>query len=412
MNKARFIIFAPSFQSCENQYLLIMITTTAANTSATTRISVVDSLRGFAIIGIILIHFLEHLNFYRWPEPSAFEQGLWDTVFYIGASKMYAIFSLLFGLSCYIQHHNREKRGIDFRPRFAWRMLLLFAWGMLDLVFFNGDLLCTYAVLGLLLIPLIKVSDRLLLILAGILFLQPIELVYFFCGLNDPTLQPMNLGLRSLWGELGEACANGGFWDVAYANLKNGLQINFGWATENGRLTQTLLLFILGMWLGRKRLFLNEGESMKFWRKALVAAIVLFAIAQTLLLTVPTDNLSPASAKSLTVLFTAWRNFGMTTFYVGGITLLYYQTSLRRGIDHLSYIGKMSLTDYLLQSIIGGWLFYNWGLGLYRVCSHGYSFVLGIVFCILLYFFCRFWTQRFRRGPLEELWARATAWKI
>lgn len=386
-----------------------MIASTTARNSTNTRISVVDSLRGFAVIGIILIHFLEHLNFYRWPEPSAFEQGLWDTVFYIGANKMYAIFSLLFGFSCYIQHHNREQRGIDFRPRFAWRMLLLFGWGILDLVFFNGDILCIYAALGLLLIPLIKASNRVLLVLAGLLFIQPIELVYFFCGLNDPTLQPMDLGLRSLFGILGEACADGGFWDVACANLTCGLQVNFGWAIANGRLTQTLLLFILGMWLGRKRMFLNEGNSIAFWRKALVAAIVLFAITQTLLLTVPTEGLSPASAKSLTELFTAWRNFSMTTFYVGGITLLYYQTNWHSAIDHLSYIGKMSLTDYLLQSIIGGWLFYNWGLGLYRVCSHGYSFLLGILFCIVLYVFCRFWTSHFRRGPLEELWARATA---
>lgn len=386
-----------------------MSTTTSPIAPKSARISVVDSLRGFAVIGIILVHFLEHLNFYAFPEPSAFEQGLWDTVFYLGSSKMYAIFSLLFGLSCYIQHHNKEVKGIDFRPRFAWRMLLLLGWGFLDLVFFNGDVLCTYAAMGLLLIPLVRASNRTLLICAGILFLQPIELVYLFLGLNDPALKPLDLGLAPLWGELYEACANGGMLDVAKVNLMYGLQINFGWAIEYGRLTQTLLLFILGMWLGRKRLFLNEGNTLSFWRKALVAAIVLFAIAQTLLLTVSIDTLSPAVARSLTVLLSAWRNFAMTTFYVGGITLLYYQTSLRKGIDHLSYIGKMSLTDYLLQSIVGGFLFYNWGLGLYTVCSHGYSFLLGIAFCIVLYFFCRFWTTRFRRGPLEELWARATA---
>ena len=57
------------------------------------RINIVDSLRGFAVVGIIIIHFLEHLNFYSFPEPTAFDPGLWDTVFYSGASKMYAIFA-------------------------------------------------------------------------------------------------------------------------------------------------------------------------------------------------------------------------------------------------------------------------------------------------------------------------------
>ena len=372
------------------------------------RISVVDSLRGLAVVGIILIHFLEHLNFYAFPEPSAFEQGLWDTVFYLGASKMYAIFSLLFGLSCFIQHHNQEKKGVDFRQRFAWRMFLLLLWGILDLVFYNGDILCTYAVLGLFLIPLVKASDRILLIVASILFFQPIELVYIVLGLINPETQPMNLGLGALWGELFKPCANGSFLDVAIANLSCGFQINFGWAIEHGRFTQTLFLFIVGMWLGRRRLFIDEGDNMLFWKRAMLWAVSLFVFTQLLLNTTSFGEMTPAVGQSLEILITAWRNFAMTTFYVAGITMLYYRTKAQRYIYQLSYIGKMSLTDYLLQSIIGAFLFYNWGLALYHTCSHGYSFLLGIAMCICLYFFCRFWAKHFRRGPLEELWARAT----
>ena len=372
------------------------------------RINVVDSLRGFAVVGIIIIHFLEHLNFYAFPEPTAFDQGLWDTVFYIGSSKMYAIFALLFGLSCYIQHHNAEKRGEDFRLRFAWRMLLLFGWGMLDLVFFNGDILCTYAVLGLLLIPLVKAPDKVLIVVAAILFLQPIEIYYIIKGILVPDATPMDLGYGHLWGVCYEACANGGFLDVAKAGVTTGLPINFGWAIENGRLTQTLMLFVVGMLLGRKRLFINEADNLGFWKKAMKVALLVYAVTQVLLLTISFDELPVCIGKSLEIQLTAWRNFSMMLFYVGGITLLYYTTRMRKAISHLECIGKMSLTDYLLQSIIGGFLFYNWGLGLYTVSHHRMSFVLGILFCICLYYFCRFWTSRYRRGPLEELWARAT----
>ena len=98
----------------------------------------------------------------------------------------------------------------------------------------------------------------------------------------------------------------------------------------------------------------------------------------------------------------------MRIFDGGGSALVYYTANVRKAISRLECIGKMSLTDYLLQSIIGGFLFYNWGLGLHTVSSHRISFVLGILFCICLYYFCRFWTGRFRRGPLEGLWARAT----
>ncbi len=378
-------------------------------TSSSKRISVVDSLRGFAVVGIIIIHFLEHLNFYVFPEPAHWEQSLWDTVFYLGASKMYAIFALLFGLSCYIQHHNRELRGEDFRLRFAWRMVLLFAWGMLDLVFFNGDILCTYAALGLLLIPLVKAKDWVLMTLAFLLFFQPIEMVYLVKGLLDSNAQPLDLGTGPLWGPLGVACAEGGFFDVAKVNLTYGLHVNFGWAIEHGRFTQTLLLFIIGMMLGRKRLFLNEGNNLKFWKSVIIkCSIPLFVFSQLLLNTISFCEMQICVGQSLETLITAWRNFAMMSFYVAGITLLYYTTNLRRGIDQLSYIGKMSLSDYLLQSIIGGFIFYNWGLGCFRWASHGWSFALALVFLFCLYWFCRWWTTHHRRGPLEEIWARLT----
>lgn len=381
---------------------------TQQNPQQPQRISVVDSLRGFAVVGIILIHFLEHLNFYAFPDPTPFEQGLWDTVFYLGASKMYAIFSLLFGLSCYIMHHNQEKKGYDFRPRFAWRMLLLFLWGLLDLVFYNGDILVTYAVLGLFLIPFVKASDKVVWLVALVLLFQPIEIVYIILGLADSTTLPMNLGLGHLWGELFKPCATGGFLDVAKANLMYGLQINYGWAIEHGRLTQTLLLFLVGMMLGRKRMFIDEGNHLQLWKKVCIGSVFVFAWMQLLLNTVSFDEMQPAVGQGLETLITAWRNFAMTAFYVSGITLLYYKTRCRAAIDHLKYIGKMSLSDYLIQSIVGSFLFYNWGLALYHVCSHGYSFLLAIVFLVALYFFCRFWTTRFRRGPLEEIWYRAT----
>lgn len=378
------------------------------NQPTSQRINVVDSLRGFAVVGIIIIHFLEHLNFYSFPEPTAFEQGLWDTVFYLGASKMYAIFSLLFGLSCYIQHHNQEVKGRDFRPRFAWRMLLLFLWGMLDLVFFNGDILCTYAVIGLFLIPLVKAKDWVLVLVAALLSIQPIEIGYMIASLFDPSIMPMDLGTGKYWDACYDACANGGVLDVAKANLMYGLQINFGWAIEHGRLTQTLLLFVIGMLLGRRRLFINEGNNLLIWKKIMVASVVLFVITQTLLNTVSFDSLSPVMKSSLDIQLSAWRNFAMTFFYVGGVTLLYYKTKAQAALHHLSYIGKMSLSDYLIQSLVGGFLFYNWGLNLHLVASHGISFLLGIAFNICLYFFCRWWTTHFRRGPLEEIWARLT----
>ena len=376
--------------------------------SQNTRINVVDCLRGFAVCGIIMIHFLEHMNFYGLPEPTALDQGVWDTVFFLGASKMYAIFALLFGFSCYIQHHNQEKKGKDFRARFAWRMLLLFAWGMIDLFFYNGDILCTYAVIGLLLIPLVKAPDKVLVGLAVFFFLQPVEIVYEILGALNPSVPPMDLGQGPLWAALFEACANGSILDVGHAGLKYGLQINFGWAIENGRLTQTYFLFIVGMLLGRKRLFIDEGDNLRTWKKILIASIISFAVFLPLWKILPGLVGNKTVSHSLEIQLNMWRNFSMMAFYVSGLVLLYYRTNARKAIGRLAAIGKMSLTDYLLQSVIGGFLFYHWGLGLYRFCGHTVSFCMSLVFLVLLYFFCKWWTSHHRRGPLEELWSRLT----
>ena len=93
--------------------------------------------------------------------------------------------------------------------------------------------------------------------MAVLLFVQPIEIYYIVKGLLNPDAMPMDLGYGHLCGVCYDACANGSFLDVAKAGLTTGLPINFGWAIEHGRLTQTLMLFVVGMLLGRKRLFIN-----------------------------------------------------------------------------------------------------------------------------------------------------------
>ncbi len=147
------------------------------STLPNSRIDAADVLRGFAIAGIILIHFLEHMNFYSFPELTKLDENVWDTIFFLFAGKMYAIFAMLFGLSFFIQHDNQAQKGKDFRPRFVWRMVLLMLFGLLDLMFYNGDILFIYAVCGLLIIPFIRCSNKVLNWIILILMIQPIEVI-------------------------------------------------------------------------------------------------------------------------------------------------------------------------------------------------------------------------------------------
>ena len=378
-----------------------------------TRIDVADILRGIAIAGIILIHFLEHMNFWLFPEPknefwASLNTAVWDSTFFLLAGKMYAIFAMLFGLSFFIQHDNQAQKGIDFRPRFLWRMVLLMLFGLFDLLFYNGDILFIYAVCGVLIIPLIRASDKVIISFIILMLMQPVELVYLILGLIDPTTPMMDLGSAACYGAITSAQAEGSIIDVAVAGVRYGLPANFLWAIENGRMTQTILFFLFGIMLGRWRLFYDEGKNVQIWKKIFIGSIIAFAVLLPLYIFAPKAVKVPCVSNSLNVALNMWKNVSMMFFIVAGTTLLYYRTSAKKWLLKIAPYGKMSLTNYLGQSIIGAAIFYNWGFGLFRVCGHTASFALGIVCIIVQFIFCTWWMKHHKRGPFEQLWCYLT----
>ena len=378
-----------------------------------TRIDVADILRGIAIGGIVLIHFIEQLNFYMFPEASSpimatINQNVWDTTFFLLAGKMYAIFSMLFGLSFFIQHDNQAKIGVDFRLRFLWRMVLLMMFGLFDLLFYNGDILTVYAVCGVLVVPFIRASNKVLVAATIIFALQPIELTYIILGLIEPTTQPLDLGSGALFEGILPAQSEGTLFDVAVKGIENGFLVNYFWAIEHGRATQTIFLFLLGIYLGRKRLFYDEGDNIAIWKRLLVISLCAFAVLFPLYKFVPDMVDTLCIKESLKVMFNMWKNLAMMIFYVSGVVLLYYRTSARNFLIKIAPYGKMSLTNYLSQSIIGGFVFYNWGLGMFRYSGHTTSLLLGALCIALQYLFCRWWLKNHSHGPFEGLWRKLT----
>ena len=378
-----------------------------------TRIDVADILRGIAIGGIVLIHFIEHLNFYLFPEPSSpfmatLNQNVWDTTFFLLAGKMYAIFSMLFGLSFFIQHDNQAQLGVDFRPRFLWRMVLLMMFGLFDLLFYNGDILTLYAVCGVLVVPFVRANNRVL-VAATILFaLQPVEIAYIIMGLIDPTTTSLNLGSGALFKAILPAQAEGSIVDVAIKGIQNGFPVNFLWAIEHGRFTQTIFLFLLGIYLGRRRLFYDEGNNVAIWKRVLVGSLCAFAVLFPLYKVVPNMIDTACIKESVKVMLNMWKNFAMMLFYVSGVVVLFYCTTAKNFLIKIAPYGKMSLTNYLSQSIIGGFVFYNWGLGLYKYSGHTSSLMLGVLCVALQYLFCRWWLKSHSHGPFEALWRKLT----
>ena len=149
------------------------------------RILAVDALRGFAVMGIILLHNIEHFNYYSFPEAgssllSSLDKHLWDMLFFLFSGKAYAIFALLFGFTFYIQTSNQKKQGKDFGYRFLWRLVLLVGFAILNAAFFPaGDVLLLFAVVSLVLFLTRNWSDRAILITSILFLLQPVEWYHY-----------------------------------------------------------------------------------------------------------------------------------------------------------------------------------------------------------------------------------------
>ena len=79
-----------------------------------------------------------------------------------------------------------------------------------------------------------------------------------------------------------------------------------------------------------------------------------------------------------------------------------------RVLHHLCIFGRMSLTNYLLQSIIGCFIFCGYGLACYRLLGITYAVMVGCCMVIVQYLFARYWFSNHSRGPLEGLWRKLT----
>lgn len=377
------------------------------------RIEVVDALRGFAVMAIMFLHNIEHFNFYEFPEVTSdfmrsLNQGVWDTLFFLFSGKAYAIFSLLFGFSFFIQYNNQAKKGKDFRLRFLWRLVLLFLIGCFNGAFFPGDILVLYAIVGVVLIPVCRWSDKAVLITAIILMLQPVEWVKFFSAMNNPDY----VAAPGLWVEhhrkMYPFLSQPDFWAMIKSNLWDGQLFSLLWGWGHGRFFQTASLFMVGMLLGRRRLFVDLAEHRLFWLRTLLIGAVCFIPLYYLTLALPDLLTSKGMLTPMNTIVSSFRNFAFMCVLVAVFVLLWQQVSCHKVLGGLVPYGKMSLTNYLTQSIIGSFIYFGYGLGLYKHLGVAASFGVGILLFVLQLAFCHWWLKNHKQGPFEGAWRKAT----
>lgn len=379
------------------------------------RIDVADVLRGFAVMAIILLHSIEHFNFYSFPEEVPFEwmkftdKAIWDGLFFAFGGKAYAIFAFLFGFSFFIQNDNQQRRGKDFRLRFMWRMVLLFIIGQFNAAFFTGEILTTYALIGIVVFPLCcKLSNRTVAILAVILILQPYDWGKIIYAFFHPDYTTGGSLAGYYFGVAFDVQSNGTFLETIRMNLWEGQLASLTWAWEHGRIPQTAGLFLFGMLAGRVQFFLYNPKNEQLWLKMLGTALLCFFPLSGLHTMLPDYIVRKEILTPLLLIISSLRNLSFMVVLMIGVLLLFYRTNNRSFLMKFAPYGKLSLTHYLGQSIIGSLCFYHWGFYLGRFLGITYSLLFGIAFVLLQIAFTHWWLSKFKQGPFEYIWKKLT----
>lgn len=389
--------------------------------AAAERIEVLDALRGFALLGIIVANVRDWAGWFALQpvERAAVSGGpesAWRYEFLLASfveGKFYTIFSFLFGLGFALQLSRLQRRGIDGIRIFRRRLLLLLAIGLIHMTFaWSGDILTLYALLGLLLPLFTGWSDRRLLILAAFLLLLPIAgVALVHLAQVDPDLRLFELS-DHLFAALGGDPAGWRTWLLRedfrsfFAWNLSGPPFRIGYFFESWRIPKVLAVMLLGLLAGRK---LVAGKLLE--DKALLRRVAVTG----LLIGIPA-NVGYGLVGGL------WqqefsRVFAATVLYAIGVVPLglAYAASFvllwpvaRKILALFVAPGRMALTNYLSQTILGILIFYGIGFGLYRSLSPWEFTGVAVAIFAAQILWSRLWLRHFAQGPMEWLWRLGT----
>ena len=403
------------------------------NYTITNRITVIDALRGFALLGIIINHSTQ--EFLAGPTPPSnptfniFSPA--DALFgqimgYLTLGKFFTIFSFLFGLSFAIQMDSAAKDGRPFAGRMLWRILILFAIGFIHSMFYSGDILRIYAFLGIFLLLMRNLNNGVILILGLLLVLNT---PLFFVRIQSqfappPTAQQIEMGKKQGEGFVKMANdqfkikQNGTLAEVVKMNFEEGLLGTLGFQLFTGRLFITLGLFLLGLWAGRRQIFIENLGNKHFFQRLRIWSGVMALISTLIVIFLGGIVMGPPipgwrgmiSATAFDI-----HQITLSVFYISIITLIYWKTQpifLRLLVS----VGRMGLTTYLCGTAFGALIFFGYGLGLIGHIGVTASVISGVIFFALQIPFSNWWLSKYQFGPVEWLWRSLTfmktqAWK-
>lgn len=375
------------------------------------RIELLDILRGFALLGILLVNFPGGIGGWQ-----TIDRSVMVALDLLVRSSFYPLFSILFGMGIAIQARRwrtRRASGIQLHLR---RMAILALLGTIHAtLIWSGDILFDYALFGIILLPLRGLGRRTLLVLVVVLAAVQLELPRWRAGATG-TDGGAAAGI--------EAALVAGAREVAAADRTDELVAGRGtlrgdiavrwwqyvakvgsftnWRQVLGR--DVLLLFMIGLLVGRTAL--EAPASGVSARRVLLAACMAAAVAVTGNVYLHVTGGGPVELRRLASMFA---NYGVTAALactMWGLWLNGGKWAARLRV--LAAAGRMALTNYLLQSIVMTWLFAPYGVHIARPGAAA-SLSIGLAFFFWVQLpFSHWWLQSFAYGPVEWLWRRLT----
>jgi len=396
---------------------------------ANERESFMDVLRGFAILGIFIANLGTGFSWYsesakltgpmllpEWDHKMSFLHHMFIE------GKFYSIFSLLFGWGIALQVKRGLAKGIDAIPTIKRRLVFMLLLGAIHLLLWPGDIVFFYALLGFLLLPFRKFSNKTLLITGSILILSPILL--YAAKMQWPWLNAPAGLLYQTGGQL-DQYINGNnseadfqhflrtanWWQILKADIA-GFFFRYGYLFFVSRIPKVLGMFLIGYVIGRTDFYKHITQHKK---------LVYIVIAAGLLIGLPANywlahymswyeaDYYNLTTKGLyqTILYAAGV-VPLALAYVGIFMLSYKTAAGKKILSVLAPVGKMAFSNYILQTLIGNFVFLGAGLGYMGTVGPVYFTVFGIIVFIFQVIISTIWLQFFNYGPLEWLWRSAT----
>ena len=387
-----------------------MSTRTAPRTSTTsTRVHDVDALRGFALLGIFVVNITFMASAYPGnlvTDPdfaSGFDEAARFVVAALFSMKFYLLFSFLFGYSFVLQMDAAERAGRAFVPRMLRRVLGLFVLGVGHIVLlYGGDVLTTYAVVGLLLLAMHQVRDVVALrTAAGIYAVVTASLVgsaifvdrsAFMPGREEAlaTAADQTRGMVGSPAEIiGQHVDGLGLLVLQAASLQG---------------PTALAMFLLGMVAARRQLFSDLASRATLLRRVQWIGFSVGLAGGVTYAALGGDASTAATAVSVVTAPL------LSAAYVATLIRLMHhpRTAWLRGT--LAPVGRIALTNYLGQSVVGVALFTGVGLGLAGQVSPPLLLLLTFVVFAGQVALSAWWLRNHRYGPAEYLLRWFTTW--